>query len=221
MDPRHSWRMSHSGSDNSAWFRGLIALLILGLWWTSCEAEFDLAADTDVGESADSGEPEVAALTDSERELYELINAYRVENGLPEVPLSYSLTMVARAHVDDLNDHSSEIVIPGECNLHSWSDHGPWTGCCYDPDHTQAACMWNKPSELTNYNGEGFEISYWTSGSAFPEAALNSWRGSPGHNAVILNEGTWSVPWLAMGVGIDGNYAHVWFGRFPDPDDFP
>ena len=48
---------------------------------------------------------------------------------------------------------------PPECNLHSWSDKGPWSACCYTPDHAQAQCMWDKPSELTNYPGNGYEIS--------------------------------------------------------------
>ena len=175
--------------------------------------------DADPGEP-DTWEPEESPLTANEQELYDLINAYRVDNGLPEIPLSYSLTVVARAHVQDLIDHGSEILIPGQCNLHSWSDYGPWTGCCYDPDHSQAACMWNKPSELTNYTGHGFEIS--VSGAWSPQSAMSAWQGSAGHNAVILNQGqSWSTPWLAMGVGIDGGYSHVWFGRVTDPDDFP
>jgi uncharacterized protein YkwD len=46
---------------------------------------------------------------------------------------------------------------------------------------------------------------------------LESWKGSPGHNAVILNEGIWSDSnWKAIGVGIYKGYAVIWFGEEPD-----
>lgn len=174
----------------------------------------------DTGSSEDVGEaPEIeeGALNETELELYESINEYRDEEGLEPVPLSYSLTIVARTHVQDLIAHGNE-VLSGECNMHSWSDHGDWTSCCYTPDHAEAQCMWDKPGELTNYPAPAFEIS---SGTSSPQGALNSWKSSQGHRAVILNEGQWAdYEWRAMGIGIDGGYAHVWFGTAEDPDDF-
>ena len=79
--------------------------------------------------------------------------------------------------------------------------------------------MWRKPTELSVYTDYGFEISYGASGARItPEGALAAWQGSSGHNAVILNEGTWaSWPWNAMGVGIDDGFANVWFGTATDP----
>ena len=178
----------------------------------------DPDADPDPDPDPDPFEPDESPLTAMELELYEAINEYRVEEGLPEVPLSYSLTVVARTHVQDLIDHGST-VLAGACNLHSWSDQGPWTPCCYD-SHAKASCMHNKPNELTNYTSAGFEIS--VSGASSATTALNAWKGSSGHRNVILNEGTWaSYPWQAMGVGIEGGYSHVWFGTATDPDDFP
>ncbi|WP_230467538.1 CAP domain-containing protein [Lujinxingia vulgaris] len=163
----------------------------------------------------DAGDPDHPAWTTAEAfELYELIMAYRAENGLPELPLSPSLSAVAAAHVDDLNAHPE--TTDGECNLHSWSDQGSWTACCYTPDHAEASCMWDKPRELSDYPGDGYEISAMSTFMA-PDNALRLWQNSPGHNAVILNEGSWSTPWGAIGVGIAGQYAHVWFGREADP----
>ncbi|MFU8803185.1 MAG: CAP domain-containing protein [Bradymonadaceae bacterium] len=159
----------------------------------------------------------VGCLTDKEQTLFDAINEYRVENGLSPIVLSYSLTTVARAHVKDLNNHGST-VLSATCNMHSWSTFGPWTACCYTSDHAQASCMWNKPSEITNYSSNGYEISVSTSN---PTTALSLWKNSPGHNSVILNQGVWgNHTWRAIGIGADGGYAHVWFGTMTDPDTF-
>ena len=46
----------------------------------------------------------------------------------------------------------------------------------------------------------------------------SAWKGSPGHNAVILELGGWSGSnWPAMGTGIYENYAVLWFGDGTDP----
>jgi uncharacterized protein YkwD len=154
------------------------------------------------------------ALTAAEMELYNLIMDYRDELSLPQIPLSSSLSYVARQHVADLQENNPVTSI---CNLHSWSDNGNWTACCYTSDHAQAACMWNKPRELTDYSGNGYEIAYYSSGSATPAGALNGWKSSSGHNNVIINAGSWSMQWNAIGVGIKGGYAVVWFGHEEDP----
>jgi hypothetical protein len=78
--------------------------------------------------------------------------------------------------------------------------------------------MWNKPRELTSYPGNGYEIASWSSGPNDPGTALSGWRSSPLHNAVILNSGMWArLKWKAIGVGIYGSYAVVWFGEESDP----
>ncbi|TVR03281.1 MAG: hypothetical protein EA398_05385 [Deltaproteobacteria bacterium] len=161
------------------------------------------------------GDP-YAMVSAAELELYELIMTYRAENGLPRVPLSPSLTRVAQLHVEDLNRHGAE-VLSDECNLHSWSSQGPWTACCYTRNHAQRTCMWNKPRELTDYPGNGYEISVGTTGVMTPSWALQLWQSSEGHRNVILNVGDWSPAWGAIGVGLDGRYGHVWFGREADP----
>lgn len=73
--------------------------------------------------------------------------------------------------------------------------------------------MWNKPRELTSYIGDGYEIAYWSSEGA-TAAALNGWKKSRGHNAVIINQDIWkNVQWKAIGIAIRGEYAVVWFGK--------
>jgi uncharacterized protein YkwD len=152
-----------------------------------------------------------------ERRLYDLVMAYRASMSLPPIPLSPSLSYVAKTHVRDLEKHSAGVH--GRCNMHSWSADGPWTACCYTDDHAQAKCMWYKPKELTGYTGYGFEISAMMSGIAMtPERAIRIWQSSPGHNAVMVNSGSWRrTPWNAIGVGIYRRYSVIWFGQDKDP----
>lgn len=163
----------------------------------------------------------------AEEKLGSLINTYRVSNGLPAIPLGQHITIVARAHARDTAVSSQTIPSFGDrCNLHSWStrtfDGLSFSSCCYTSDHAQASCMWNKPRELTPLTGTGFEISALGYGSV--ETALEGWKGSPGHNSVILNLGGWAdVSFTSMGVGVDLTAArevyHVWF--YNGGDDIP
>lgn len=160
-----------------------------------------------------------SCLSKDEMKLYKLIMDYRKQKKLPSIPLSSSLTYVAKVHAQDLFDNKPE---KGDCNTHSWSDKGKWTPCCYTPDHAKASCMWDKPRELTTYTGNGYEIAYWYSKDVIPELALKSWQGSKGHNPVIINQGVWkNQKWKAIGIGIYKNYACVWFGTEEDQNGKP
>ncbi|MBW2527122.1 MAG: CAP domain-containing protein [Deltaproteobacteria bacterium] len=151
--------------------------------------------------------PDGAAIVD-------LVNAYRQANGKPAIPYSPSLSCVAVTHVHDLADNAPHA--PSGCNLHSWSDQGSWTACCYTSDHAQAQCMWDKPRELTVYSGNGYENA--ASGVMSAQAAVTAWQNSPAHDAVMLNEGMWaSHPWHAVGAGLYQGYATLWFGEQSDP----
>ena len=174
---------------------------------------------TNSSEKKSSNEPDVC-LSVEERKLLNLINQYRASKKLPAISASKSLTFVAQTHARDSQNNSPD---KGNCNLHSWSGKGTWTSCCYTSDHRRAKCMWDKPRELTNYKGNGFEISSGASGfNMNAEAALKSWKGSSGHNNVIISHGMWkNPPWKAIGVGIYGGYAHVWFGHAADKEGNP
>lgn len=171
---------------------------------------------TDGGGSESTGGPAPSGCSADALTLIELLNEYRADNGLGPIPASSSLCTVGDLHVQDLAAEAPHTV--ADCNLHSWSDAGPWSGCCYTPDHAAAQCMWDKPRELTDYPGNGYENAAGGGGSLGPAAALDLWKGSPGHNAVMLNEGTWAnLTWNAVGVGISGGYAVLWFGEESDP----
>jgi len=164
--------------------------------------------------------PGVCINTD-EAELLQLVDQYRVDNGLPEVPWSQSLMTVAQWHTVDAALNAAQIFSQ-TCNLHSWSETRPdlWSGGCYTSDHARAAMMWNKPREITGgvYRSYGYENA--AAGHRSVAAALNGWKTSSGHNAVILNQGVWaSYPWRAMGVGVDlvTRHYYLWFGTARDP----
>lgn len=166
-----------------------------------------------------TGYHEQSCISDEEYRLYSLINEYRQQKGLPKIALSASLSYVAGAHAWDLEENQPD---QGNCNMHSWSDQGPWTACCYTDDHEKAECVWAKPAELTRYEGYGYEIAYYNSKSVnehddIARAALEGWKTSPGHNRIITNKYAWKrMNWKAMGVGIYKHYVVVWFGEEKD-----
>ncbi len=172
---------------------------------------------------AASGTPG-SCLSPEEAKLVQLVNQYRVANGLEPIPVSYSLTTVGQWHVQDLNLNHPDTGTGyngQDCNMHSWSNWKPtlWNGMCYTPDHHEAQEMWNKPRQISqgSYLGTGYEIAYWTSGQVTTPAALAGWQGSQPHNDVILEQGIWkNADWPAMGVGLYQHYAVVWFGAKAD-----
>ena len=159
-------------------------------------------------------------ISQEEQKLYEKIMEYRASKGLGLIPLSGSLTIVAQTHVKDLKINNPTNNL---CNMHSWSSNGSWSSCCYTSDHKQASCMWNKPKELTSYLGSGYEIAFGSSNAKITaEDALNGWKNSSGHNAVIINQGIWANNiWKAIGIGITDGYAVVWFGEDLDYAETP
>jgi hypothetical protein len=152
-------------------------------------------------------------MTTEEQALFDLIMKYRKSKSLPPIPFSPALTIVAQTHAKDLTENNPD---QGRCNLHSWSNKGIWSPCCYTGDHAKAQCMWDKPRELTSYRGNGYEISAWSSDDITAAEALEMWKGSPGHHACVINSGIWKESWQAIGIGIYQGYALVWFGNEPD-----
>ena len=199
----------------------IVPILLIALW--SCAATTPASHSSRTVETSHEPSPNEILQTRpsdvrasaAEEVLYRLIMDYRKSKGLPSIPLSHSLTYVAKLHVRDLDTH----IFPPPANAHSWSTDGPWKGVNYTPDHAQAQLMWDKPKELTRYRGYGFEIAFEQPGGATPQSALASWRSSKLHDAVIVNEGIWKNSiWRAIGVGIYRAHAVVWFGTEPDPD---
>jgi len=155
-------------------------------------------------------------LTKEEKKLYDLIMEYRRSKNLEAIPLSESLTIVAQTHARDLSENY-KFDPNNRCNPHSWSTKGKWTSCCYTNDHKKASCMWLKPKEIAGYDGNGFEIAYYSSIGANAQEGIDGWKISPGHNPLLINSGTWEkVKWKAIGIGIYKEYGLVWFGEAAD-----
>ncbi len=115
-----------------------------------------------------------------------LINNYRKSLGLKSIPHSNSLEKVAKAHVKDLAAYHPE----NKCNqnTHSWSNNENWKGGCFDFNYSSThGIMWYKPKEIAGDNSNGFEIA--CKGCSSAAGSLSLWKGSKGHNDVIINKG--------------------------------
>ena len=156
-------------------------------------------------------------------DLYAAINAYRQGLGLPAIPLSPQLTAVAQAHIKDLianADTDPNYTGPG-CVPHGWSSQGQWTGGCYKFEDTSTfPIMWNKPREIANYPGDGFEILFGANGgTATANAALQAWQSDPPHNDVIVNGASGrATRGRRSGSRVEDGWASVWFGEVADPN---
>jgi len=136
------------------------------------------------------------------------VNNFRAKNGLSRLPISSSLSYVAKKHTENpLFGHDSQ------CNLHSWGGNNP---CCYTRDDNNPSCMWNKPKEITgnSYRNIGFEISARGFGSNY--GAIQGWYGSISHRKVMLSEGEWGKYTRSIGCGVKDYTYHCWFSESPN-----
>ena len=158
-------------------------------------------------------------LTKDEYRLYTLINEYRTKNGLSIIPISRSLSYVAKIHVRDLYMNNPDTSI---CSLNSWSDKGLWTACCHSGTTPSPVCIVNKPKELTKYPGEGHEIAYWESEQLNPDTIIHFWKSLDATKEILLNQKRWSYfNWKAIGIGLYNGYACVWVGDLIDIEPEP
>jgi len=158
--------------------------------------------------------PEDFCISEEEYKLYNAINDYRKALNLSKIPLSKSLSFVAKQHIKDLTENNPDTNI---CNFHSWSDKGKWKACCFEKDLKNKTCMTGKPKELTNYPGAAYEIVYWENKEANADKAFNQWRETAASRSVITNFKEWETyTWQALGVGIQKGFAILWFGEVID-----
>lgn len=171
----------------------LTILAVSGFAQTKCEGEKILTEKKCAGDD----------ISIAERELYKLINEYRKQNRLPEIPLSDTLSIVANRHLLDIS-----------LNLKTFT-HG-WSNCHYDIKNNDTwKCVFDAPKRLkVEYDGKAYENLYRNNnGNATPALALAAWKKSPMHNALILNLDTWNdTEFNAFGIAINGNQAAIWFG---------
>jgi hypothetical protein len=150
-----------------------------------------------------------------ELNLIKLINQYRATKKLPPIKISKSLSHVAQLHAKDMAQYPAK----GKCIAHSWSPNGNWKPCCYTIDHRQAQCMWEKPREITNFKGNGYENAAMGVNTAFE--ALQLWKSDAPHNDVIVNQSIWKrYKWKSLGVCLYQGQACMWLSDEDDPDGY-
>ena len=193
----------------------LLLLIVMGLsqaivYGSDCGGQKILTQKTCVGDDLDL----------EEKRLYQMVNEYRIAQGLSSIPSSPSLQLVANRHIRDLAENHHLLSQRGLHWIHGWSN------CPYDAENPQTfSCMWEAPKRLrTPYPGMGFEIFCGDLDVKYRDFvmtanyAFNTWKKSRLHREVILNQGTWKrYSWKAMGVGIYKGFAAIWFGTEPDP----
>jgi len=164
------------------------------------------------------------------------VNDARAARGLDRLPISVSLSKVAwhHAHQASCQPYAGEAAEIGPrsdfckrgCNLHSWdsAQGAAWNPCCYSgnpnfPGDGGPQCIWNKPKEITEYQGMGYEVSYGGGRKPIPHTkTVEAWLKSPGHRKVILSEGSWERNTRFIGcASSDLGFAHCWFGAQSDP----
>lgn len=163
----------------------------------NCQGEAILDADRPC--PGDEWEPE-------EEELYRLINDYRQQHGLPVVPRSPILTLVANRHVRDMDQNIGYLT-------HSWSD------CTYDAaDPSTYACSSRAPRRLgTRFRSKAYENAHFNPAGATALSAFRGWTQSPDHNALLLNLSNWhDNEWESMGIGIYRQFAVMWVSERRD-----
>jgi hypothetical protein len=189
---------------------GLIILSQNVTYANECHGQNILSEKTCIGDELDV----------EENKLYQMINQYRIQNGLSSIPSAPSLNLVANRHVLDIAENSNYYARDGQNWLHGWSN------CPYDANKGNTfSCMWEAPKRLgTPYPGFGYENFCGSPDAKYQhfiitaEYALKTWQKSMLHNEVILNQGRWKkYQWNAIGIGIYKGYAALWFGAEHDP----
>lgn len=145
-------------------------------------------------------------LEPKETKIYEKINEYRAQHDLPPISHSPSLTRLANRHVRDLAENIG-LLTPG------------WSNCPYDPRNQNTwHCMWNAPQRLcTAYPSMAYEIAQANAYKITADSAIQEWQRGSYANSLILNQGNWSMPWNAIGIGVYKGYAVLWLGSELDP----
>ncbi len=151
-------------------------------------------------------------IDEEELSLANQINHFRKQNDLNVLPVSTALSYVADVHVKDLYLHYDPF---GGCNLLSWSDNGRWEKCCAQGENY--TCMYDKPAELTQYKGKGYELVYYQNTQITSGLAFNAWKENASAKAMILQQGKYQDKnWQAIGVALFDGYASIWFGEKSD-----
>ena len=124
-------------------------------------------------------------LSNDEKEVFNLINTQRTNNGLPALKISNEVQKVARIKAQDMVDKNY------------FSHTSPTYGSPFDM----------LKSFKVSYNSAGENIA----GNASNSGAVNAWMNSPGHKANILNS---SFNYTGIGVVSSPKYGKIFVQMF-------
>ncbi len=124
-------------------------------------------------------------LSNDEKEVFNLINTQRINNGLPALKISNEVQNVARIKAQDMVDKNY------------FSHTSPTYGSPFDM----------LKSFKVSYNSAGENIA----GNASNSGAVNAWMNSPGHKANILNS---SFNYTGIGVVSSPKYGKIFVQMF-------
>ena len=124
-------------------------------------------------------------LSNDEKEVFNLINTQRTNNGLPALKISNEVQKVARVKAQDMVDKNY------------FSHTSPTYGSPFDM----------LKSFKVSYNSAGENIA----GNSSNSGAVNAWMNSPGHKANILNS---SFNYTGIGVVSSPRYGKIFVQMF-------
>ncbi len=124
-------------------------------------------------------------LSNDEKEVFNLINTQRINNGLPTLKISNEVQKVARVKAQDMVDKNY------------FSHTSPTYGSPFDM----------LKSFKVSYNSAGENIA----GNSSNSGAVNAWMNSPGHKANILNS---SFNYTGIGVVSSPRYGKIFVQMF-------
>lgn len=147
-----------------------------------------------------------------------LINAYRREHGLAELQIGKSLSLVAGRKA--LDRYENVTTYPpgnsGENAAHGWSDqpydgNNPGTRDAIYGGARKFGIDYDVAGEVTTANILDL-TSFRISPAIRGDVAVERWKNSPSHDALLLNP-----DFAQIGVGIHGGVAYAVFSYWPDP----
>lgn len=136
------------------------------------------SADIPTVKSPDIQTPVTESISEYEKQVVDIVNRYRSENGLQPLTIDTELFRLARLKSQDMKDNNY------------FSHTSPTYGSAFD--------MMKKAGIKYNTAGENIAM-----GQQTPEAVMTAWMNSEGHRANILNS---SYTKIGVGYVADGNY---------------
>lgn len=137
-------------------------------------------------EAPEQEAPDQGTETSFEKQVLDLVNEQRAQNGLSALVWDDALASVARAHSEDMRDR------------HFFSHTNPDGLSPFD----------RIKSYGISYRSAGENIA---AGQTTPAEVVQAWMNSSGHRANILNEGYTK---LGVGYASGGSYGHYWTQNF-------